>query len=84
MKIYVNYWNRNMEEDCPFRLSVDKEILEWLKTEMISKALVMLNVERNAEGALNCLKAWEDINDALLEWEEDVKKHEQEKNGEEC
>ena len=83
MKIYVNYWSSRREDDRPFSLSVDKEVLELLKNKLIIKATEALSNDNCVEEALHCLKAWESINDAIAEWEEDVLKHKQEERNDE-
>ena len=83
MKIYVNYWNSNMEDERPFRLSVDKEAMELLKNELVRRAIAVLSNENGAEEAFNCLSGWKDIDEAIEEWEEDMLKHKQEERNDE-
>ena len=83
MKIYVNYWSSRREDERPFSLSVDKEVLELLKDKLIRKATAALSNDNCAEEALRCLRVWDSINDAIAEWESDVREHEQEERNDE-
>ena len=65
MKIYVNYWNSNMEDERPFRLSVDKEVMELLKNELVRRAIAVLSNDNGAEEAFNYLRGWKDIDEAI-------------------